>query len=326
MFRLRVWGVRGAVPSPLTPLVLQERIFARFNEFFEMGFISASHVKEFVTALPDYKLSGFGGNTSCYEVYTKESRIIIDAGTGLRELGLGINHDRSPKRKRECHIFLTHFHWDHIMGIPFFAPILNQEFQIHFYAVQPELEQVVRSLFRRPLFAIPFEELPSQISFHVLRPREKFLLGDFEITPYMLDHTDPCWGFRVEYQGRVYSHCVDTECFRVSRKDLGEDLALYSNVDLMVFDSQYSIGHLLQKSPSGHSSATIGLDLAIREGIKRVLFTHYNPNDSDFQIHRYREQTREYYEAAINRLSETGRRVHQVMWDFAREGTDIEIG
>jgi len=88
-------------------------------------------------------------------------------------------------------------------------------------------------------------------------------------------------GYRIENGGKVFSHCVDTECTRVSREELGEDLPLYQNVDLMLFDAQYTLMESIERVNWGHAAASLGLDIAMREGVKRVLFMHHDPASTD---------------------------------------------
>ena len=145
------------------------------------------------------------------------------------------------------------------------------------------------------------------------------------VTPYQLDHPDPCWGYKFENEGRTFSHCVDSECTRVSREQLGEDLPLYQNVDLMTFDAQYTFLEAAEKINWGHSSGPIGIDLAIRERIKRILFIHHDPAASDTKIAEAEIQTREYYEAAIRNAKKSGKDIHEVAWSFAHESMEVII-
>lgn len=324
MFKVRIWGARGSLPSPLPPSVVRERLQARLEDFFAAGNSQPGQISSYVTNLPDYKLSGFGGNTVCVEVLSDKCNLIIDAGTGIRELGLHLAN--SNQRNRSVHhIFFTHFHWDHIMGLPFFEPLFSANANVHFYAVQRELRDIVTMVFKKPFFPVPFESLQAQIHFHQLIPREPYQLGDLTITPYLLDHPDPCWGYRIHNGHKVYSHCVDTECARVSRKDLANDLPLYTDVDLMCFDGQYTLQEATLKAGWGHAAATIGLDLAIREKVRKIVFLHHDPSTSDFQIHRRREQTLLYFTNLLEELKNSGKEIHDLQWEFGIEGMEFEV-
>ena len=147
------------------------------------------------------------------------------------------------------HILMTHFHWDHLIGLPFFSPLYQSQATVHFHCVQGFCEEALHTVFKKPFFPIPFKYLKSSIHFHQLKPREVNEVNGFKVTPYQLQHPDPCWGFKVEKNGKVYSHCVDNEGQKMTREDLGLDLPIYQGVDLCYFDAQYSIC-LLYTSPS----------------------------------------------------------------------------
>ena len=156
-----------------------------------------------------------------------------------------------------------------------------------------------------------------------MKPREKIEIQGFQVTPYKLDHPDPCWGYRVESEGRVYAHCVDTEGTRVSREDLREDLGLYENVDLMFFDAQYTMLEAAEKMNWGHSAAPIGLELALRENVKRVLFAHHDPGASDEKIADAERQTKDFLDAFTEQARRAGRTVPAVEWSFSVEGQEV---
>lgn len=324
-FWVKFWGTRGSIPAPYTPDALESRIREVLENFFDAGFGSKDEISQFLTALPRYRHGGYGGNTPCIEVRTNQAQVIIDGGSGIRQLGYDLLAGPCGKGQGELHLVFTHFHWDHLIGLPFFTPIFIPGNKIHFYAVQPELPEIIQTIFKKPFFPVPFESLGSKISFHRLEPRKPAKFGDLAVTPYQLDHPDPCWGFRFEQQQggrtRVYSHCVDTECTRVSRDQLGPDLPLYQNVDLMVFDAQYTLMETIEKVNWGHAAATLGLDIALRENIKRVMFMHFDPAANDERIAQAEQQARRYYDGQL-RSSPTARSVE---WEFAREGDVIEI-
>ncbi|MGZ3771159.1 MAG: MBL fold metallo-hydrolase, partial [Bdellovibrio sp.] len=197
--------------------------------------------------------------------------------------------------------------------------------EIHYYAVQPDLEKVIRSIFCRPNFPVPFEALNSKVFFHTLEPRKPYKLDDFVVTPYKLDHPDPCWGYKVQAAGKTYAHCVDTEGTRVTREELGEDLPLYQGIDLMYYDAQYTLPELAEKANWGHSASQVGLDIALREGVKSVLFSHHDPGTRVEHVQELKRQTQEYYESRQRFASQNSETLPSIEWDFAHEGMEFKL-
>jgi phosphoribosyl 1,2-cyclic phosphodiesterase len=228
--------------------------------------------------------------------------------------------------KGEVHILFTHFHWDHLIGLPFFTPIFIPGNEIHVYAVQPELPEVFRTVFKKPYFPLNLEQLGAKIHYHRLEPRAPARIGELTFTPYQLDHPDPCWGYKFEADGRKFSYCVDTEATRVTREEMGPDLPLYQDLDLLVFDAQYTLMEAIEKVNWGHAAAAIGIDIALREKVKKVLFMHHDPASSDSKIAAAREQTERYLETQNKGAKRSGLEGHALEWDYAREGlvTDLK--
>lgn len=323
--RIKYWGVRGSLPSSPTPEQWARDFEHLMTGFFKSGRKDATQIQEYISSLPLAQVGGFGTATTCIEVTSDKAQIIIDAGSGIRNLGEAMMKGPASKGKAVVHIFLTHFHWDHLIGLPFFTPIFIAGNRINFYAVQPEAEQMIRGQFKRPYFPVAYENLPSDIRYITLEPRKKIQIDDISITPYQLDHPDPCWGFKVEKGGKAYAHCVDTEGTRNSREALGPDLPLYQNVDLMYFDAQYTLPELAEKANWGHSAAQIGLDLAFRENIKHVIFAHHDPGATTRQIYELKHQTREYYDWRMQ-TAETNRiTLPNVKWRYAYEGLEVDL-
>jgi phosphoribosyl 1,2-cyclic phosphodiesterase len=209
--------------------------------------------------------------------------------------------------------------------LPFFTPIFIPGNKIHVYAVQDDLESVFQTVFKKPYFPVPLDQLGAKIEYHRLPPRKSFNIGDLKITPYQLDHPDPCWGYRFENEGKVYSHCVDTECTRVTPAQLGPDLALYQNVDLMIFDAQYTLMETIEKVNWGHAAASLGLDIAMREGVKQVLFMHHDPASTNEKIAAAEAQAKQYYDHQVKTSRKAAIPFHEVKWSFAHEGQIIDL-
>ncbi len=322
---MKYWGVRGSLPSSPSPSDWTNHIEGLLRGFFNAGLRDATQVSKYIDSLGAAHLGGYGAATTCVEVKSAKNRIIIDGGSGIRSLSEQIMSGKAGTSKGPFHIFMTHFHWDHVIGLPFFTPHFVPGVQIHYYAVQPELEKLIRGVFAKPYFPVPFESLASKVHFHILEPRKTIELDDMKITPYQLDHPDPCWGFRVDCGGKAYAHCVDTEGTRVSREELGNDLPLYQGIDLMYYDAQYTFPELAEKANWGHSAAQVGLDVAFREGIKHVLFAHHDPGATIQQLQELKRQTLEYYDWRLSVAKENAESLSSVQWDFAYEGLTVKL-
>lgn len=330
VLRVKIWGSRGSLPTPLAPLSLEKHIRDLFIDFLDQkkGGKTAKKSQDldyFLDHCARHRFGGYGGNTPCVEVVSKSKQIIIDGGSGIRPLGYEMMNGSCGKGTGETHIFFTHFHWDHLIGLPFFTPFFIPGNQIHVYSVQPELKEIFQTVFKKPFFPVPLEHLPSKIHYHRLEPRQPYVLGDMKITPYQLDHPDPCWGFRIESGGRVYAHCVDTECTRVTKSELGLDLPLYQGVHAMIFDAQYTLMETIEKVNWGHAAASLGLDIAMREGIERVIFMHHDPASSNEKIATAENQARLYYNRQLKQSQENGQVLKPVDWIFGYEGLVLDV-
>src|SRR6185436_4087000 len=147
-------------------------------------------------------LTTAGGNTSCVEVTAGDTRIILDAGSGLRQLG-GERMAHGPKHST---ILLSHLHWDHVCGLPFFTPIYVPGQRVEIASgpngVMPT-EEAIRSLFKAPFFPVDFAEVANQVTVRELPSHDRFAIGDVTVTLARLNHPDPVYGFRLEHAGRA---------------------------------------------------------------------------------------------------------------------------
>jgi phosphoribosyl 1,2-cyclic phosphodiesterase len=324
--KVKYWGCRGSLPSAPTPERWAQDFEQLMLNFFRAGYKDATEIKQYMKSQTLPQIGGFGTATTCAQVVTDKTEIIIDGGSGIHMLSPEAMRGPAGKGKAEIHIVMTHFHWDHILGLPFYAPHFIKGNVINFYAVQPELEEVIRLAFKKPMFPVPFEALGAEIKFHRLAPREPFKIGDVTLTPYQLDHPDPCWGYRMVNDGKVYSHCVDTEGTRISAQAMGADLPLYQGVDLMYFDAQYTLPELAEKANWGHSAAQLGLDIAFRENVKHIVFAHHDPGADTRQVFELKTQTKEYYDWKMKTSSANNIKLPAVKWQYAYEGMVIEVG
>jgi phosphoribosyl 1,2-cyclic phosphodiesterase len=319
------WGVRGSLPFALTPSDLTKEFRAFMLRFFEVGHTNTKDIDLFIRSIGTPSLGGYGSSTTCVQVSSNHQSIIIDAGTGLKHLGDQLMNGPAGKGDGTLHLFLTHFHWDHLIGLPSFYPAMVEGNDINIYAVQSNVESLIRNFLRHPWVETDIDSWKSRVNFHILQPRIPITLNDMTITPYMMDHPDPCWGYRVSSGGKNYAHCADTEATRVTAMSLGDDLPMYQNVDLMYFDAQYTLGELADRINWGHSAAQIGLDLAFRESIKHVLFSHHDPISTARDINQLVLQTEEYYRWKINQAEKQKVVLPTVEWGFVYEGQRVRL-
>jgi phosphoribosyl 1,2-cyclic phosphodiesterase len=238
--RIHVWGARGSVPC--------------FSK----------------------KKNHFGTNTPCIEVnFSEQDRLILDAGTGLVSMGNYLSEHGFHKTEN-LNIFLSHFHWDHIQGLPFFNPVFYKEATINIYGKEG-IEMVFSSQMITPFYPVPFGQLPAKIkAVHLDSPIE--LLGA-TITPFEVNHPQGCIGYRIEHKGKIVVYATDTE---PDGGKLDDVLIEHSkNADLLIMDSNNSPEEALERKGWGHSTWKDCIDVASKAKVKKVLLFHHDPFHDD---------------------------------------------
>jgi phosphoribosyl 1,2-cyclic phosphodiesterase len=303
---IRFWGVRGSIPCP------------------------GPHTVK------------YGGNTPCIELRFQDvdRLIILDAGSGIRELGNRIVADELPKGPIRTEIFLTHTHWDHIMGFAFFAPIYVPATRLKVYGPvtyeDDTLEQVVGGQLTYRYFPVRQEELASEIEYIHLKEVSLDLGDDIMVTTKYLNHPLLCLGYRFEHHGKVICTAYDTEPFRnifctdphdpsydAAMASEGEQVAqeenqrvedFFAGADLLVHDTQYTREEYeSSKVGWGHSSFEHAIAAAKNSGVRRLALFHHEPLRTDAQID---ELTKTYCNPDYSGSTEVF---------FAREGMKIEL-
>lgn len=270
---VKFWGTRGSLPQGTSNAEFTALVSDAIERAAQLGIRTT---RTFKLALESGQLGtplSYGGNTTCTEISHGDRFFFVDMGSGLREAG----SFHMAKGRKEYHIFLTHMHWDHIMGLPFFVPVHVPGCKIKIYHIHRNAPEYVRINFNGINFPLTNEQLGGSIEFEQLKLYEPKSFGDLTVTPFSLDHPGGSFGYRFDADGKSVVVGVDGEFKRVSPQELGKDLPYYQNLDLLVFDAQYEITELASRFDWGHSSPAIGVDLALREGIRRVAFTHHDP-------------------------------------------------
>jgi phosphoribosyl 1,2-cyclic phosphodiesterase len=273
LVRIKLWGTRGSLPHALTQDGFIRRVNALAAKASSKGLKT---IDEFVRALasPDLaEVVHFGGNTTCSEISEGLVSLFVDSGTGITDAC----YKSMAEGRKDFHIFQTHMHWDHIMGLPFFVPIYIPGNKVTIYHVHSNAPDYIRILFNGVNFPVKWSDLSANIEFKHIKLYEPLQFGPVSVTPFVLDHPGGSFGYRFECRGKSLAIGVDSEFKRITAKELGKDLPFYQNLDLLVFDAQYEMDELASRFDWGHSSPPIGVDLALREGIRNLVLTHHDP-------------------------------------------------
>lgn len=271
--RRRVAGTKAAYIPVMTPCsALAGGTMANLSVRFlgVRGSIATSHDAQRLV----------GGNTACLEICTDETRIIVDAGTGLRTLG----NERLAAGIKHSTILLSHLHWDHVAGLPFFSPIYIPGHRVHI-ATGPNgtmpLEQAMQRLFVAPFFPVEYATVAEQLVLRELAPRETFMIGDITVTMAKLNHPDPVYGFRFEHDGQTIVYATDTEHYACVDPTLKK---LAAGADILIYDAQYTPAEYPSKVGWGHSTWAAGADLARAAGVPQLVLFHHDPDRTDVQV------------------------------------------
>ncbi len=221
-----------------------------------------------------------GGNTACLEVRAGDTRIVLDAGTGLRALG----NERMREGIRTTTILMSHLHWDHVAGLPFFTPVYVPGHRVELASgpngVMP-LEQAMRELFRAPFFPVGFDDLGGTVTSRELRGNDHFTIGDITVTMARLNHPDPVYGFRLEHAGQSIVYATDTEHFACVDPTLKK---LASGADILIYDAQYTPDEYPSKVGWGHSTWQAGVELCRAAAVPQLVLFHHDPMRTDAQL------------------------------------------
>ncbi len=242
--------------------------------------------------------SGYGGNTSCLEVRCGDRLLILDCGTGLRYLGrfMEAHGDTSAD------ILLTHTHFDHICGVPFFTPLFTEGNRFRLWAghLMPDLtiHDALKAMMVPPFFPVPPEIFKAELAFEDFQAGEaRDLGGGIRVATIGLNHPDGATGYRIEFAGRVLCYVTDTEHV-VGQPDQNV-LRLIDGADLVIYDSMYTDEEFKNHIGWGHSTWQEGARLCKAAGVGRFVAFHHDPEHSDALLDRIASQAAEVSPGAV---------------------------
>lgn len=304
--QVKFWGTRGSLPYTMMTRDWVNHFSALMNEFFDQGFQSKEDIASYIKKSGDLHIGDLGSATTCVQITSQSQNLIIDVGSGIKNYGDFLKQHSDLKQH---HILMTHFHYDHIIGAPFFFPNFDENHQVHYYFVQNDGEEMIKKIFSKPLFPVPFSDLKAKIFFHKLSPYLKNQVLHFEVVPYMTDHPDPCYGFKISDGKFSYSHAVDNECSRTTLENLGQDAGLYQKTDLLYIDTQfnkesYQVGW-------GHGTIEKALQLCKEFDVPRVVFGHHDLSTRSLDL---------------NKIEKEILASEKINWQWGYDGLSIQLG
>ena len=296
--RVVFWGTRGSLPRAVGADAVREKVRRAVEAALESGLAFGDDVDAFLSSLPFDVLSTFGGSTPCVEIRTGEPRelLVLDAGTGLRDLSVHLGR-AGPSPPLRVHLLLSHLHWDHIQGFPFFTPAYVPGNEIHVYGCHDGIEEAFRRQQEAPFFPVPLGAMGASIAFHRLDVVEPATIAGFGVTSFLQNHPGNSYGYLLERDGTRVVYSTDSEHYDEAFEDGYPFVDMARDADLLVFDAAYSLADQLDsKKDWGHSSNTVGVELAMRAGVRRLCLFHHDHALGDDALERIREETAEYLE------------------------------
>lgn len=236
---------------------------------------------------PGRRTLRYGGNTTCIEVRDKdENLIIIDSGSGIAELGASLGQDYAL----QAHLLITHTHLDHIQGFPFFPPAFVPN--THLTIVGPagsakSLQAAFADQMDPAYFPVRLDHMPADMEFIERNPGETFEVGGLRITPHLLMHPIPTFGYRIDEGNTSFAFATDNEISLFAQEQNGSlaDLVRWcEGTDLLVHDAQYSREEYKTHAGFGHSTFDEALSLAAKAQAKQLAFFHHDPQHSDTDV------------------------------------------
>jgi anti-anti-sigma factor len=284
---VRFWGTRGSLPAPLTLQQLRNKLVSALVAGAGMNLDTIERANSFVESLPFHIGGTYGGSTSCVELSANENNVVLlDMGSGARLAGQEALR-RLSGRPGEFHIFMSHLHWDHIMGFPFFTPAYIPGQRIHIYGCHDQMKNAFRRQQAEPSFPVDLSKMASNIDFVRIEPGRVHNIAGYQVSAKLQQHPGDAYGYRFEKNGKCVVYSTDAEHKPENNQDAAAFVEFYRDADLVIFDAMYSLADSVSvKEDWGHSSNVAGVELCQQAHVKRLALVHHDPANDDATVER----------------------------------------
>ncbi|HTU90601.1 MAG TPA: MBL fold metallo-hydrolase [Gemmataceae bacterium] len=310
-FTITYWGVTGTLTTPLRPAEVTDKLVAALRFLIERGRLAdlrpgpdlESNIRRLLEEeLPFHQRSSYGGNTTCVEVQTPDALLILDCGSGFRELGISLAtrwQSKPSGAERTAHVLVSHPHIDHIYATPYFLPYYDLSNHFTIYGSPDTLHNLgvlfnPQSEMSRRYFPPTFEQMKALEDFRSIPPGSEFQIGSTHIRTHALTHPGGCLAYRLENAGRVFVFATDHEQVEAPDRGLAE---FARGADLLYTEGQYTCGEYegrdnigisppLSRLGWGHSTIEACVSTAVAAGVRELHVGHRDPARSDENIAR----------------------------------------
>lgn len=298
--RVKFWGTRGSIAVAQPASAIRTKIARALVAAGGRTFVDESDAGVFVDTELDFATGAtYGGATTCIEIEAGDgSFIVCDMGSGVREFGISAFGRCAAGHERVYNFFMSHLHWDHICGFPFFGPAFDPNARIIVHSGHEDAEQALRRQQEEISFPVAFDWLRAKIEFVTLRAGETYRIGGVDVEVMEQHHSHKSYGYRfADDDGKSAIFSTDSEHKIESMEGEADVAHFFRAADLVICDTMYSLADAVSmKEDWGHSSNIVAIDLCHEAGAKRLALFHHEPIYSDDDIQRMHRESIRYEE------------------------------
>jgi phosphoribosyl 1,2-cyclic phosphodiesterase len=298
MKRVRFWGTRGSLPVALTAADVRKKVLTALSAASGRRFASDAELETYVDGLGMAVAGTYGGHSPCVEIETGGSEYVLcDLGSGVRPFGQKAIARHGAGSPQTYHVFMSHLHWDHIMGFPLFTPAYIPGNRIRIYGAHAVLEEAFRRQHAAPSFPVDFSALGASIEFVRLEPGRTHSIAGLDVRLMHQRHSGDSYGYRFSSAGKTVVYSTDSEHALTDLDETDSFVEFFRAADVVIFDAMYSLADAISvKADWGHSSNIVGVELCQLAGARQLCLFHHEPVHRDEAIDRVLLETQRFEE------------------------------